>query len=139
MIKIQYQHMSLGKLKNALFFHLFWIEKKYWIMRNLRFKYMDKSKIHLVLLRTSTIKHDDFCQFRVNRQFILINVLFPVPLQSSTHPGKYVDPAMIGILVAMFLMFITICVVLRLFSRWVHWFVLTFPLKRCNRVGKFKV
>ncbi|KAK9879086.1 hypothetical protein WA026_003899 [Henosepilachna vigintioctopunctata] len=40
-----------------------------------------------------------------------------VPAQSSTHPGKYVDPAMIGILVAMFLMFITICVVLRLFSR----------------------
>ncbi|XP_045460675.1 uncharacterized protein LOC123671060 isoform X3 [Harmonia axyridis] len=40
-----------------------------------------------------------------------------VPLQTPTHPGKYVDPAMIGILVAMFLMFITICVVLRLFSR----------------------
>ncbi|XP_044761692.1 uncharacterized protein LOC123318972 isoform X1 [Coccinella septempunctata] len=40
-----------------------------------------------------------------------------VPVQTSTHPGKYVDPAMIGILVAMFFMFITICVVLRLFSR----------------------
>lgn len=37
--------------------------------------------------------------------------------QASTDPGKYVDPAMIGILVAMFFMFITICVVLRLFSR----------------------
>ncbi|KAF7286219.1 hypothetical protein GWI33_006907 [Rhynchophorus ferrugineus] len=30
---------------------------------------------------------------------------------------RYVDPAMIGILVAMFLMFITICIVLRLFSK----------------------
>ncbi|XP_049820753.1 uncharacterized protein LOC109605412 isoform X2 [Aethina tumida] len=38
-------------------------------------------------------------------------------IEQKRTPEKYVDPAMIGILVAMFLMFITICVVLRLFSR----------------------
>ncbi|KAG5882931.1 hypothetical protein JTB14_012658 [Gonioctena quinquepunctata] len=38
-------------------------------------------------------------------------------VQTKYTPEKYVDPAMIGILVAMFLMFITICVVLRLFSK----------------------
>ncbi|RZC35327.1 uncharacterized protein BDFB_004566, partial [Asbolus verrucosus] len=38
-------------------------------------------------------------------------------VQNAIPSNKYVDPAMIGILVAMFLMFITICVVLRLFSR----------------------
>jgi len=37
--------------------------------------------------------------------------------KNEVKPVKYIDPAMIGILVAMFLMFITICVVLRLFSR----------------------
>ncbi|XP_065170060.1 uncharacterized protein jus isoform X2 [Atheta coriaria] len=40
-----------------------------------------------------------------------------VAVKNETHPEKYIDPAMIGILVAMFLMFITICVVLRLFSK----------------------
>lgn len=40
-----------------------------------------------------------------------------INVQNKHVPEKYVDPAMIGILVAMFLMFITICVVLRLFSR----------------------
>ncbi|XP_057660156.1 uncharacterized protein LOC130896227 isoform X1 [Diorhabda carinulata] len=38
-------------------------------------------------------------------------------VQTKYSPEKYIDPAMIGILVAMFLMFITICVVLRLFSK----------------------
>ncbi|CAH0558957.1 unnamed protein product [Brassicogethes aeneus] len=38
-------------------------------------------------------------------------------VEQKRTPDKYIDPAMIGILVAMFLMFITICVVLRLFSR----------------------
>ncbi|XP_030747530.1 uncharacterized protein LOC115876007 [Sitophilus oryzae] len=37
-------------------------------------------------------------------------------IRTITHE-RYVDPAMIGILVAMFLMFITICIVLRLFSK----------------------
>lgn len=32
-------------------------------------------------------------------------------------PERYIDPAMIGILAGMALMFIIICVVLRLFSR----------------------
>lgn len=32
-------------------------------------------------------------------------------------PQRYIDPAMIGILVVMFLMFITICIVLRMFSK----------------------
>lgn len=41
-------------------------------------------------------------------------------IYTTVQPEKYVDPAMICILVAMFFMFITICVVLRLFSnaRW---------------------
>ncbi|XP_022903754.1 uncharacterized protein [Onthophagus taurus] len=38
-------------------------------------------------------------------------------IKNVVTPVRYVDPTMIGILVAMFLMFITICVVLRLFSR----------------------
>lgn len=33
------------------------------------------------------------------------------------EPERYIDPAMIGILAGMALMFIIICVVLRLFSR----------------------
>ncbi|XP_017783614.1 PREDICTED: uncharacterized protein LOC108567574 [Nicrophorus vespilloides] len=40
-----------------------------------------------------------------------------ISVKNEVTPERYVDPAMIGILVAMFLMFITICVVLRLFSR----------------------
>ncbi|CAH0778386.1 unnamed protein product [Bemisia tabaci] len=36
---------------------------------------------------------------------------------SSSGPTTYIDPTMIGILVVMFLMFIIICVVLRLFSK----------------------
>lgn len=38
-------------------------------------------------------------------------------LQESREPERYIDPAMIGILAGMALMFIIICVVLRLFSR----------------------
>lgn len=34
-----------------------------------------------------------------------------------TGPTTYVDPAMIGVLVGMALMFIILCVVLRLFSK----------------------
>ncbi|KAJ8912451.1 hypothetical protein NQ315_002817, partial [Exocentrus adspersus] len=40
-----------------------------------------------------------------------------VGTKTTYTPERYVDPAMIGILVAMFLMFITICIVLRLFSK----------------------
>lgn len=40
-------------------------------------------------------------------------------------PVQYVDPAMIGVLVGMALMFIIICVVLRLFSKYVANIVLT--------------
>lgn len=43
-------------------------------------------------------------------------ILFIVT-QKSREPERYVDPAMIGILAGMALMFIIICVVLRLFSR----------------------
>ncbi|XP_023722539.2 uncharacterized protein LOC111872665, partial [Cryptotermes secundus] len=35
----------------------------------------------------------------------------------ATEPPKYIDPAMIGVLVGMALMFIILCVVLRLFSK----------------------
>nr|CAD7255959.1 unnamed protein product [Timema shepardi] len=37
--------------------------------------------------------------------------------QTDHGPPQYVDPAMIGVLVGMALMFIIICVVLRLFSK----------------------
>jgi len=36
---------------------------------------------------------------------------------TDPSPQRYIDPAMIGILVVMFLMFITICIVLRMFSK----------------------
>lgn len=38
-------------------------------------------------------------------------------MQKPIEPEKYIDPAMIGVLVAMAVMFIIICVVLRLFSK----------------------
>lgn len=37
--------------------------------------------------------------------------------QDKRGPETYIDPAMIGVLVGMALMFIIICVVLRLFSQ----------------------
>lgn len=40
-----------------------------------------------------------------------------IPVPNTVKSQRYIDPAMIGILVAMFLMFITICIVLRLFSK----------------------
>ncbi|CAH1126034.1 unnamed protein product [Ceutorhynchus assimilis] len=40
-----------------------------------------------------------------------------IPVANTVISQRYIDPAMIGILVAMFLMFITICIVLRLFSK----------------------
>ncbi|XP_066156206.1 uncharacterized protein jus [Euwallacea fornicatus] len=40
-----------------------------------------------------------------------------IPVSNTVTTPRYIDPAMIGILVAMFLMFITICIVLRLFSK----------------------
>uniref|UniRef100_A0AAG5CP28 EB domain-containing protein n=1 Tax=Anopheles atroparvus TaxID=41427 RepID=A0AAG5CP28_ANOAO len=39
------------------------------------------------------------------------------PINKPTEQEKYIDPAMIGVLVAMAVMFIIICVVLRLFSK----------------------
>lgn len=45
---------------------------------------------------------------------LLSNVTAEIRLEEST---KTLDPAMIGILVAMALMFVIICVVLRLFAR----------------------
>lgn len=51
---------------------------------------------------------------------ILIHGLFAfdsIVLYESREPERYIDPAMIGILVGMAIMFIIICVVLRLFSR----------------------
>ncbi|XP_058839993.1 uncharacterized protein LOC131695481 [Topomyia yanbarensis] len=38
-------------------------------------------------------------------------------MNKPIEPEKYIDPAMIGVLVAMAVMFIIICVVLRLFSK----------------------
>lgn len=45
--------------------------------------------------------------------------LFNVGRGDKRGPETYIDPAMIGVLVGMALMFIIICVVLRLFSQWV--------------------
>ncbi|XP_063912405.1 uncharacterized protein LOC135129206 isoform X3 [Zophobas morio] len=61
---------------------------------------------------------DLLCTCRFEKQAVLRDgKLECVVIQNVHTPEKYIDPAMIGILVAMFLMFITICVVLRLFSR----------------------
>lgn len=43
--------------------------------------------------------------------------IFVAPINKPIEPEKYIDPAMIGVLVAMAVMFIIICVVLRLFSK----------------------
>lgn len=52
--------------------------------------------------------------------FFLIGFFFKTAVTTEDEGvPRYRDPAMIGILVAMFLMFITICVVLRLFSKYV--------------------
>lgn len=51
---------------------------------------------------------------------------FIVAIQNPTAPVQYVDPAMIGVLVGMALMFIIICVVLRLFSKWVSMHICTY-------------
>jgi hypothetical protein len=49
---------------------------------------------------------------------MLIIVLFVLAVKNEpTGTPKYVDPAMIGVLVGMALMFIILCVVLRLFSK----------------------
>jgi glycerol uptake facilitator-like aquaporin len=49
---------------------------------------------------------------------MFILVLFVLAVKNeATGPPKYVDPAMIGVLVGMTLMFIILCVVLRLFSK----------------------
>lgn len=48
--------------------------------------------------------------------------LFLAVKHTIEEPGYTVDPTMIGILVAMIVMFIIICVVLRLFSKYVYLF-----------------
>nr|XP_023018653.1 uncharacterized protein LOC111507554 isoform X1 [Leptinotarsa decemlineata] len=57
------------------------------------------------------------CRFEKQPIFRPDGIIDCINVQTKYTPEKYIDPAMIGILVAMFLMFITICVVLRLFSK----------------------
>lgn len=56
--------------------------------------------------------------------------------QDKTGPETYIDPAMIGVLIGMALMFVIICVVLRLFSQYEHFYsqivVNLFSLTLCN-------
>lgn len=56
---------------------------------------------------------------------ILFN-LIAVKGERPKGPETYIDPAMIGVLVGMALMFVIICVVLRLFSQWVYHFYYIF-------------
>lgn len=49
--------------------------------------------------------------------FFPFRLLFRTATYESREPERYIDPAMIGILVGMAIMFIIICIVLRLFSR----------------------
>ncbi|XP_050308558.1 uncharacterized protein LOC126744973 [Anthonomus grandis grandis] len=63
---------------------------------------------------------DGVCICRFQRQAVIKpdGTIDCIPMANSDpNPPRFIDPAMIGILVAMFLMFITICVVLRLFSK----------------------
>lgn len=57
------------------------------------------------------------CRFELTPSFRSDGSIECVAVQSPTAPTRYVDPAMIGVLVGMALMFIIICVVLRLFSK----------------------
>ncbi|ENN78980.1 uncharacterized protein LOC109535435 isoform X2 [Dendroctonus ponderosae] len=65
---------------------------------------------------------DGVCTCRFERQAVMRagGLMECIPIPNIVISQRYIDPAMIGILVAMFLMFITICIVLRLFSnaRW---------------------
>lgn len=55
----------------------------------------------------------------IKRMFHLTVTLFEA-VKENLQPIQYVDPAMIGVLVGMALMFVIICVVLRLFSRYLR-------------------
>lgn len=48
---------------------------------------------------------------------VCVRVCLLAGRQDKRGPETYIDPAMIGVLVGMALMFIIICVVLRLFSQ----------------------
>lgn len=54
---------------------------------------------------------------------MLIFTLYVSAISEKPQPIQYIDPAMIGVLVGMALMFVIICVVLRLFSRSVDLFI----------------
>lgn len=57
------------------------------------------------------------CRFEMTPLFRSDGIVECIAVQNPTVPTQYVDPAMIGVLVGMALMFIIICVVLRLFSK----------------------
>ena len=55
---------------------------------------------------------------KISAKLILILIILISAVKNEPlEPIRYVDPAMIGVLVGMALMFIIICVVLRMFSR----------------------
>ncbi|GJQ81665.1 hypothetical protein Trydic_g8543 [Trypoxylus dichotomus] len=71
------------------------------------------------ILTSRTECRDGLCSCRFEQQaFLKPDGTYECrAIQYVVHTERYTDPAMIGILVAMFLMFIIICIVLRLFSR----------------------
>ncbi|KAK9737860.1 hypothetical protein QE152_g10362 [Popillia japonica] len=71
------------------------------------------------VLTSRTVCRDGFCSCRFEQQaFLKPDGNYECrTIQYVVQTERYTDPAMIGILVAMFLMFIIICIVLRLFSR----------------------
>ncbi|GLV40968.1 julius seizure [Carabus blaptoides fortunei] len=72
------------------------------------------------MIKTECKDNRCVCRFELTPNFKSDGTVDCIAIQNPTAPGRYVDPAMIGVLVGMALMFIIICVVLRLFSnaRW---------------------
>ncbi|KAJ8965352.1 hypothetical protein NQ317_012859 [Molorchus minor] len=80
--------------------------------------------MHLLNSPEKTQKTRDITNSRAGesmctRYYLILHIYVITLLVADIPPRQkyHVDPTMIGILVAMFLMFITICVVLRLFSK----------------------
>lgn len=76
---------------------------------------------------TFECKRKWWCQYWFHYYNLFFNS-FSEKGERPKGPETYIDPAMIGVLVGMALMFVIICVVLRLFSQWVIIFVIYFGL-----------
>lgn len=65
-----------------------------------------------------SINHYIYRVWGITLNWLQVNQLFLAQVREEPSI-QYVDPAMIGVLVVMAVMFIVICIVLRLFSKWV--------------------